>query len=87
MLCIVNYNATNNEISELVQSVCIEIDDLTANEIAHVLNVFMKYFDFEGQKTAGRLEYDFVISNNKENKWGLYSISFQSYSRCVHQQR
>lgn len=54
-----DYNATNNEVSELVQSVCIEVDDLTTNEIAHVLNVFMKSFDFEGLKTEGRLEYVF----------------------------
>ena len=56
MLCTVNYNTTTNDISELVQSVCIEIDDLTGNEVAIVLNVFMQYFDFEGEKTRGRLE-------------------------------
>lgn len=55
-----DYNATNDEVSELVQSVCIEIDDLTPNEIAHVLNVFIKSFDFEGLKTEGRLEYVFL---------------------------
>ena len=57
VLCTVYFNATDNEISELTQSICIELDDLTGNEVASILNVFLQYYDFEGQKTSGRSEY------------------------------
>lgn len=35
-----------------MQTICIEIDDLTGNEVAIILNVFSQYFDFEGKRTA-----------------------------------
>ena len=56
MLCTVYFDAGNNEISELVQTVCIEIEDLCENDNAVVLNVFLQYFDFDGKKTAQKME-------------------------------
>ena len=56
MLCTVYFDAGNNEISELVQTVCIEIEDLSENDNAVVLNVFLQYFDFDGKKTAQIME-------------------------------
>lgn len=57
MLCTVRFDAGNNEISELVQTVCIEIEDLSENDNAVVLNVFLQFFDFDGKKTAKRMEW------------------------------
>ena len=56
ILCTASFDASKNQISELVQTICIEMDDLAANDLVVILNIFMQYFDFEGKTTAGRME-------------------------------
>ena len=56
ILCTASFDASKNQISELVQTICIEMDDLAGNDLIVILNIFMQYFDFEGKTTAGRME-------------------------------
>lgn len=57
LLCTVFLDSSNNEISEVVQTICIDIDDLSELEVVDEINVFVKCFDFEGKQTRGRSEY------------------------------
>ena len=65
LLCTVFLDSSNNEISEVVQTICIDIDDLSEFEVVDEINVFVKSFDFEGKQTRGRIECyyscDFVM--------------------------
>ena len=56
LLCTVFLDSSNNEISEVVQTICIDIDDLSEFEVVDEINVFVKSFDFEGKQTRGRIE-------------------------------
>ena len=40
----------------MVQTICIDIDDLSEFEVVDEINVFVKSFDFEGKQTRGRIE-------------------------------
>lgn len=57
LLCTVDLDASANQISELVQTICLEMDDLSGDEIPAVMGVFMQYFDFEGKKMGSHAEY------------------------------
>ena len=57
LLCTVDLDASANQISELVQTICLEMDDLSGDEIPAVMGVFMQYFDFEGKKMGAHAEY------------------------------
>ncbi len=60
LLCTVDLDASANQISELVQTICLEMDDLSGDEIPAVMGVFMQYFDFEGKKMGSHAEYPCV---------------------------
>lgn len=57
LMCTVDLDASANQISELVQTICLEMDDLSLSEIPSVMGVFMQYFDFEGKKMGSHAEY------------------------------
>ena len=42
LLCTVFLDSSNNEISEVVQTICIDIDDLSELEVVDEINVFVK---------------------------------------------
>ena len=56
-MCTVDLNSSTNKISEVVQSICLEMDDLTGSEIPSVISVFMQYFDFDGKKMNSHAEW------------------------------
>lgn len=56
LLCTVFLDSSNNEISEVVQTICIDIDDLSEYEVVDEINTFVQSFDFEGKKSRGRVE-------------------------------
>lgn len=68
LLCTVYLDSTSNEISEVVQTICIDIDDLSELEVVDEINVFINCFDFEGVRSRGRVECLCVASFDPESK-------------------